>query len=92
MRWLHHDVAENYTPNRCQAYIDDVDFIARSADEFQTLSDRTEQFMETAGMQVKHRKCAVLQGQRTGNNWKQLDNIDVQIQDGTIPVLPREQS
>ena len=43
-------------------------------------------------MQVKHRKCAMLQGKRSGVNWKELNNCEVvktSIQGSYIPVLPR---
>ena len=43
-------------------------------------------------MQVKHRKCAILQGKRSGVNWKELNNREVaktSIQGSYILVLPR---
>ena len=50
----------------------------------------TEHFLNYSGMQVKHRKCAILHGHRVGNNWYKVDrteNIHVVIQEKEIPKI-----
>ena len=43
-------------------------------------------------MEAKHRKCAILQGQRSGNNWKEMPACEQIIQNDVIPVLDKNQS
>ena len=47
-------------------------------------------FVNSTGMAVKHRKCATLHGQRSGNNWCKRDStsgIHISIQNSPIPKL-----
>ena len=46
-------------------------------------------------MQIKHRKCGILHGQRTGNNWKKNEktgDTQVSIQNARIPMYERKQA
>ena len=46
-------------------------------------------------MEVKHRKCAVLHGKRTGITWSGKDITDstqLVVQDSPIPIVDKEQS
>ena len=45
------------------------------------------------GMEAKHRKCAMLHGQRSGNNWyarSKTHELSLPIQGDTIPVYSRD--
>ena len=54
------------------------------------VGSKTEHFLDHSGMKIKHRKCAILHGQRSGNNWYRRDgttNIHIQSQGDEIPKL-----
>ena len=54
------------------------------------MGSKTEHFLDHSGMKIKHRKCAILCGQRSGNNWYYRDgttNTHIEIQDDEIPKL-----
>ena len=54
---------------------------------------KTDTFASVTGMEVKHRKCAIEHGQRTGNNWKKdakTGDVKVMIQGAQLPVYDRE--
>ena len=55
------------------------------------MMQKTEQFLQYSGMEVKHAKCALIHAQRSGNNWAKKDNtaIHLKIQGGEIPKLGR---
>ena len=55
---------------------------------------KTDQFMTYSGMQVKHRKRAVLHGQRSGNNWSKKDgtaSTELIIQGSPVPTFSNTQ-
>ena len=52
----------------CQAYMDDVCLIGYSAEPIRDMAQKTETFLNYTGMEAKPAKCAVIHGQRTGNN------------------------
>ena len=73
-------------------YVDDVNMRSNNKKIGDEILSRTADFLDFTGMQVKHRKCAILQGKRSGVNWKELNNCEVaktSIQGSYIPVLPR---
>jgi len=69
--------------------------IATNEADIQAAASKTDRFMTYSGMEVKHRKCAVLHGQRTGNNWSRRDgtaSTELVVQNSPIPLLTKEQS
>ena len=68
---------------------------AKSEQELSEMARRTELFVNTTGMEVKNRKCAILHSQRTGNNWtknSKTGDINIEIQNDKLPVYDRDQS
>ncbi len=95
IRWVSKGYEIPYAPNPCQAYIDDVVMVATSEKEITEMTRKTEQFMQYTGMQIKHRKCALLHGQRSGNNWypkSRTHQLDLTIQGEALPKYTRKQS
>ena len=74
-------------------YVDGVNMRSNNKKTGDEILSRTADFLDFTGMHaVKHRKCAILQGKRSGVNWKELNNREVlktSIQGSYIPVLPR---
>ena len=51
--------------------------------------------MNFSRMEIKHRKCAVLHGQRTGNNWSKRDataGTELTVQGSPLPSFPRDKA
>ena len=95
IRWVSCPYNVPCGPNPCQAYIDDVDMIATTEDEKVSMIEKTDIFMTYTGMKVKHRKCALLHGQRSGNNWypkSKTDRLVLEIQGDQIPKYPRSKT
>ena len=95
IRWVSCQYNVPCGPNPCQAYIDDVDMVTTSEDEMHEMIDRTDKFMTYTGMAVKHRKCALLHGQRSGNNWyskSKTNRLVLEIQGDQIPKYPRNKT
>ena len=90
LRWI--DVPTRVSPAPVQGYVDDVLYTATDLLGFKEMANKTDSFMNNTGMEIKHRKCAILQGQRSGNNWKTLAKCDISIQGDNIPVLDKSQS
>ena len=61
-------------------------------EKFQEMTRKTEIFLDHTGMTAKHRKCAISQAQRSGNNWKELPQCEIRLQNDLIPVLKKEES
>ena len=83
------------TQLRCpvQGYVDDVGTITTSVEDEHEMARKTVIYMDTTGLEAKHRKCAVLHGQRIGNNWtknSKTGEINVIIQNAQVPVYPRD--
>lgn len=90
LRWLNENNAIPSIPNQVQGYVDDIVLATPDADLMAEMGIRTNQFLNFSGMQVKHRKCAILHGHRVGNNWYKRDttnNINIVIQDNEIPKI-----
>ena len=95
LRWIEHDYISPSTPNPIQGYVDDVDITATNENDIRRAAEKTSLFMNYSGMEVKHRKCALLRGHRTGNNWSKKDatcTTDLTIQDSAIPVYSKTQA
>ena len=78
-----------------QGYVDDVSLIAKSERELAIMAEKTEAFMSSSGMNIKHRKCAILHGHRTGNNWNKNNTTgqtEVMLQNEKIPMYARNQT
>ena len=93
-RWLRgiQSLATEETNPTGFGYVDDVNMRSNNKKTGDEILSRTADFLDFTGMQVKHRKCAILQGKRSGVNWKELNNREVvktSIQGSYIPVLPR---
>ena len=94
LRWIEQGSPAASSPNPVQGYVDDVDMTATSEADAQAAAAKTCRFMTHSGMEVKHRKCAVLHGQRTGNNWSRRDSTastELVVQHSSIPIFDREQ-
>ncbi len=71
-------------PNPVQGYY----YFTNSKNEQNLIQmcEKTDKFVSAAGMEIKHRKCAILHGQRTGNNWSKRDvttELNITVQDST---------
>ena len=56
-------------PMPVQAFADDVVLAANNLSVIKSMIGAAESKMDEAGLQVKHEKCAVFYGRRSGNNW-----------------------
>lgn len=57
------------------------------------MTGKTESFMNTAKLSIKHRKCAILQGERTSNRWKKdstTAQVQMDCQGQPLPIYERE--
>ena len=82
-------------PAPIQSYVDDISMTVKSEQQLKEIAVKTNNFVNTAGMKVKHKKCAIIHGQRSGNNWvknSQTGNVKISVQDEIIPVLQKENS
>ena len=89
LRWLCNDIQPSI-PNKVQGYVDDIVLATTDEASIVEMGSKTEQFLDHSGMKIKHRKCAILHGQRSGNNWYRRDgttNIHIEIQGDDIPKL-----
>ena len=78
------------TPNPIQGYVDDIVLCSTRETLLTEMCDKTDKFVNSTGMSVKHRKCATLHGQRSGNNWSTIDftsDVEVRIQNKQLPKL-----
>ena len=95
LRWINHGFAISTTPCPIQGYVDDISMISTSVEGIRDMTQKTDLFVQSAGMQVKHRKCALLHGQRSGCSWytrSKTHLTELFIQEERIPIYPREQS
>ena len=53
------------------------------------MTDKTTKFLDYSGMEAKPRKCAVSCTQRSGNNWKSIEPVEIKIQNNVIPNLQK---
>ena len=83
---------DRVSPTPAQGYVDDVCYAETTEAGFTEMTRKTEVFLDNTGMEAKHRKCAILQGQRSGNNWKEMPACEQIIQNDVIPVLDKNQS
>ena len=93
-RWLRgiQSLATEETNPTGFGYVDDLNMRSNNKKTGDEILSRTADFLDFTGMQVKHRKCAILQGKRSGVNWKELNNrevVETSIQGSYIPVLPQ---
>ena len=92
-RWLRgiQSLATEETNPTGFGYVDDVNMRSNNKKIGDKILSRTADFLDFTGMQFKHSKCAILQGKRSGVNWKELNNCEVvktSIQGSYMPVLP----
>ena len=77
-------------PNKVQGYVDDIVLATTDEASMVEMGSKAEPFLDHSGMKIKHRKYAILHGQRAGNNWYRRDgttNIHIEIQGDEIPKL-----
>ena len=92
LRWMD-DKPPTHLPCPVQGYVDDVGTIATTEKDELEMARKSGMYMDTTGLEAKHRKCAVLHGQRSGNNWaknSRTGDIQVSIQNAQVPVYPRD--
>ena len=75
-----------------QGFVDDVITMSKNNYTFAGMFDKTEQFIDATGMAAKQRKCAIMTGKRSGNNWKEGNTVSISVQNETIPVFERDQT
>jgi len=95
LRCIDNCYERNHYPTPVQGYVDDVSLTAKSDSEIKKMALITDHFMNESGMEVKHRKCAVLHGQRTGNNWtknSKTGQTRVIVQNEAFPMYTRDQT
>ena len=95
LRWIEQAHPSPCHPNPVQGYVDDVDMTATNEEDIQEAMNKTDQFMTYSGMEVKHRKCAILHGQHTGNNWSRHDGTattHIEVQNAPVPMAGRDTS
>jgi hypothetical protein len=95
LRWIDGNSPPTQIPAPVQGYVDDVSTTNKSEPQLHDVAKKTDGFVNYTGMEVKHRKCAIEQGQRTGNNWTKnstTSDVKVTIQNGELPVYDREDS
>ena len=68
LRWVDSEYVQSYIPCPIQGYVDDVCLMSQDFNEINLMINKSDKFLTTVGMEVKHRKCAILYGQRTGNS------------------------
>ena len=90
LRWI--DIPAQISPTPVQGYVDDVCYAETNLDKFTEMTSKTEMFLNHTGMTAKHRKCAVSQAQRSGNNWKEVQQCEIMLQNDIMPVLQKEES
>ena len=90
LRWLERSQPLSSLPAPCQAYMDDICMSSTQEAEIHDMLRKTGEYLQYAGMEVKHAKCALIHAQRSGNNWTKKDNtraVCMEIQGGEIPKL-----
>lgn len=95
IRWMEQPFPIDSFPTPCQAYMDDVCASAHNDEAIKLMMEKTETFLNYTGMEVKHKKCATIHGQRTGNNWSARDNtrqLNLKAQGEVIPQYGKERS
>ena len=95
LRWIDCDYNQLHRPIPVQGYVDDLALVASSEDEIQVMMEKTDTFLSHTGMQAKHRKYALLHGQRTSDAWSKnstTENTVLTIQDQQIPVFNKDNS
>ena len=95
LRWIDCAYVCTHIPAPIQGFVDDMALVPKTDDELQTMGNKSDQFLTITGMDLKHRKCAILHGQRSGNNWVKNSstvNTRVVIQNGVIPLRAKGQT
>ena len=69
LRWMMGGNNITSIPNPVQGYVDDIAICSVNEQKTIEMCEKTGIFVDKTGMEVKHRKCATLHGQRSGNNW-----------------------
>ena len=81
------------TPMPDQAFADDIVLAANNLSVMKSMIEVTESKMDETGLQVKHEKCAVFYGRRSGNDWykgKQTVTPDAEMKSIRLPVYQRD--
>ncbi|KAL8623976.1 hypothetical protein ACOMHN_047196 [Nucella lapillus] len=89
LRWMEQPYPPASIPNPVLGYMDDVCASSTSEAGIAEAVRKTGQFMDTTGMEVKHRKWGILHGKRSGNRWSKNDTTGdtcLSIQDQPLPM------
>ena len=95
LRWIDEGSPPTQIPAPIQGYVDDVSTTSKTEPHLQEVARKTDSFANFTGTEVKHRKCAIQHGQRTGNNWSKnskTGDVKVTIQNADLPVYDRDDS
>eukprot|EP00745_Piridium_sociabile_P034781 TRINITY_DN6005_c0_g1_i12.p1 TRINITY_DN6005_c0_g1~~TRINITY_DN6005_c0_g1_i12.p1 ORF type:complete len:238 (-),score=30.23 TRINITY_DN6005_c0_g1_i12:818-1531(-) len=93
IRWMEQPFPPFTLPTPCQAYMDDVCVTALQDNDLQEMMFKTQTFLNYTGMELKHKKCATIHGQRSGNNWAKRDGtmaVTLTVQGERIPKYGKE--
>ena len=80
-------------PMPVEAFADDIVLAANNLNVIKSMIGAAELKMDGAGLQVKHEKCAVFYGRRSGNNWykgKENATPEIEIKSNRLPVYQRD--
>ena len=91
LRWIDMTSVPRAPNPPIQGFVDDVINMSKNNYTFIGMFDKTEKFIDATGMEAKQRKCAIQTGKRSGNNWKEGNEINVTVQGQEIPVYDRDQ-
>ena len=86
LRWLCNDMQPSI-PNKVQEHVDDIVLATTDEASMVEMGSKPEDFLDHSGMKIKHRKCAILHGQRSGNNEIQGYEIPKLGKSGTYQYL-----
>ncbi|KAL8570780.1 hypothetical protein ACOMHN_006930 [Nucella lapillus] len=95
LRWIEQPYPPASILNPVQGFVDDVCISSTSDAEIAEAVRKTGQVMDTTGVEVKHRKCAIMHGKRSVNRWSKNDTTGdtcLSIQDQPLPMYHREQA
>ena len=76
LRWVDYEYNHSHVHCPIQASVDDVCLMTNLEKNLKTMTKKSESFLTYTGMEVKHPKCAILHGRRSGNSWMKMSTTD----------------
>ena len=95
LRWVDYEYNRLHVPCPIQASVDDVCLVTNLEKNLRTMTKKSESFLTYTGMEVKHPKCAILHGRRSGNSWMKMSTTDepsITMQGQRVPVYAKGES